>query len=211
MRQLSLGFQLYTGDHNERILPNRDGQNVPLGETWVQGWLGLPGPDCTNTLYLKQSLLGPYVRDPAVWRCPVRQTPHVAGVTMPRVRTISLNCFMGSPSNAVGVTCYSRSSEITRPAPSEALVFLEERVDTINDGSFALQWAFDKSTPANWYLRDKPAMVHKGGCNLAYADSHASWHQWKDSRTLSAPRDDAPMPANADVLWMQEHATWRDP
>jgi len=61
MKQFSLAFQLYTGDHNERILPNKGGQNVPLGETWVQGWLGVPGPDCTNTAFLKNSLIGSYL------------------------------------------------------------------------------------------------------------------------------------------------------
>ena len=54
VRQFGLAFQLYAGDHDDAVLPNKDGQKVPLGETWVEGWLGVPGPDCTNTLYLKR-------------------------------------------------------------------------------------------------------------------------------------------------------------
>jgi len=209
-KQFGLAFQLYAGDHDDAVLPNKDGQNVPLGETWVEGWLGLPGPDWTNKLYLKRSLLGPYLSDTDVWRCPVRKNPTVIGITMPRARTVSLNGFMGSPSNAPGVTIYRRLREIRQPSPSEAVVFLEERIDTINDGSFAMQWDFEDNRPDGWVLRDKPGIVHERGGNIAYADGHAGIHRWEDARTVSAPRDDAPMPGNRDVLWLQTHSTWRE-
>ncbi len=31
-----------------------------------------------------------------------------------------------------------------------------------------------------------------------------------DARTLAPPRDDAPVPGNRDLLWLQTHATWRE-
>jgi len=210
MKQFSLAFQLYAGDHNDAVLPNKDGQKVSLGETWVEGWLGVPGPDCTNTLYLKRSLLGSYLSAPDIWRCPVRRNPEVGGVAMPRVRTISLNCFMGAPWTEPGVTCYRRLTDITRPSPSEALVFVEERIDTINDGSFSMQRDFDPNRPAEWTLRDKPGIGHKRASNLAFADGHAELHRWQDVRTVTAPRDDAIMAGNIDVQWLQIHGTWRE-
>jgi len=212
LKQFAIAFQLYAGDQNDAVLPNKDGQKVPLGETWVEGWLGLPGPDCTNTVFLQRSLLGRYLGDLKIWRCPSSTRPvTVAGATQPRVRTVSLNSFMGSLTNAPGVKCYRRLAEITQPSPSDALVFVDERVDTINDGSFGMQWGFDEKQPAAWVLRDKPALVHDRGGNLTFADGHVETHRWKDARTISAPRNDAPMPGNADVLWMQQHATWREP
>ena len=87
----------------------------------------------------------------------------------------------------------------------------DERIDTINDGSFGMQWDFDEKRPDAWVLRDKPAIVHNGGGNLAYADGHAGAHRWQDARTILAPRDDALMPGNRDVLWLQQHGTWREP
>lgn len=210
LKEFGLAFQLYAGDYNDAVLPNRDGQKVPLGQTWVEGWEGLPGPDCTNLQYLGQSLTGPYISAPEVWRCPVRWNPQVGSLTMPRVRTVSLNCFMGAPSNAPGATIYRRLSEITHPSPADALAFMDERLDTINDGTFALQWDFDAAAPRSWVLRDKPATVHNGGANFAYADGHAGLRRWQDARTLNAPRNDALMPASPDVLWLQTHATWRE-
>ncbi|HVR34261.1 MAG TPA: hypothetical protein VMS21_00245, partial [Methylomirabilota bacterium] len=81
---------------------------------------------------------------------------------------------------------------------------------TINDGSFGMQWAFDADNPRGWILRDKPGIEHGDGATLVFADGHVEHKRWRDERTISAPRDDAAMPGNEDLLWMQEHATWRE-
>jgi prepilin-type processing-associated H-X9-DG protein len=106
-------------------------------------------------------------------------------------------------------TTYRRLGEIVRPGPAEMLTFLDERVETINDGSFGLQWAFDPNQPDQWVLRDKPGVRHRRGANLVFADGHVERRTWQDERTLDPPRDDALMPGNRDILWLQEHATWR--
>src|SRR5581483_9398978 len=70
MKEFIVAFQLYAVDHEDAVLPNQDGQRIPLGQTWVEGWLGLPGPDRTNTLLLQRSLVGPYIKASKVWCCP---------------------------------------------------------------------------------------------------------------------------------------------
>lgn len=209
MKQFGAAFHLYAGDFNERIPPNKGGQNVPLGETWVEGWLGVPGPDCTNTLFLRRSLLGGYLSAVEVWRCPVRPTPSVVGVTMPRVRTVSMNHFLGAPWDEPNARTYLRVSQITVPSASEMITFVEERPDTINDAAFAIQRDFDGSQPESWVLEDKPGVAHKNGGNLAFADGRAATQHWRDPRTVSAPRDSIAMPGNPDILWLEQHATSR--
>lgn len=212
LKQFGIAFQLYGGDHNDAVLPNKDGPDIPLGEAWVEGWLGFPGPDCTNTLYLQRSLVGPYLAgEVKLWRCPAStRNPTVGSITLPRVRTLSLNCFMGGPFTAPGVTVYRKLSEITRPSPSEALTFIDERIETINDGAFGMQYDFDENRPEGWVLRDKPAVVHRHGANLVFADGHVDTHRWQDVRTLSPPRNDAFLPGNVDILWLQQHGTWHE-
>jgi prepilin-type N-terminal cleavage/methylation domain-containing protein/prepilin-type processing-associated H-X9-DG protein len=192
LKQFGIAFHLYAGDQADAVPANKGGQN------------------CTNTWYLKRSLLGSYLSAVEVWRCPIKVQPAVIGITMPRVRTIAMNHFMGAPWTEPGATIYRRLSDITRPSPSEALVFLEERIDTINDGAFGVQRDFDEQKPAGWSLMDKPGIGHQRGCNLVYADGHVELHQWQDPRTLSAPRDSASMPGNLDLLWLERHCTWRE-
>lgn len=210
-KQFAAAFCLYAGDHGDAVLPNKDGPNVPLGQTWVKGWEGVPGPDCTNTLYLQGSLLGPYLGAPVIWRCPATRDPRVSGVVMPRARTVSLNCFIGAPTNRPGVACYRKLGDIAQPGPAEVLSFLDERIDTVNDGTFEMQWNFDASRPRGWVLRDKPTSLHQHGGVMAFANGHAAARRWRDPRTWDAPRDDATMPGDLDVLWLQQHATWRTP
>jgi prepilin-type processing-associated H-X9-DG protein len=175
----------------------------------------MPGPDCTNTLYLRQSLLAPYLGgEVSIWQCPSATRPVVLGQSrlprLPRVRTVSLNGFLGSPVESPVVTTYRRLGEITRPGPSEMITFVDERLETINDGSFGMQWGFNPAQPEAWVLRDKPGTRHRDGANLAFADAHVERHEWRDARTLNPPRNDAVMAGNQDIRWMQEHATWRE-
>ncbi len=211
LRQFALALPLYAQDHADRLPPDADGRAEALGARWVEGWLGLPGPDCTNTLYLRQSLLAPYLGGAVgLWQCPASRGPVVLGTSrLPRVRTVSLNGFLGSPVDSPAATTYRKLGEIIRPGPAQMLSFVDERVETINDGSFALQWAFDALRPEGWVLRDKPGVRHRGGANLAFADGHVARRRWQDARTRAPPRDDARMPGNPDILWLQEHATWR--
>jgi prepilin-type N-terminal cleavage/methylation domain-containing protein/prepilin-type processing-associated H-X9-DG protein len=213
-KQFALALLLYGGDYQDSVLPNKDGANVARGETWVQGWLGVSGKDCTNTALLKQSLVGPYTRDTAIWRCPSSPAYVLEGnLRMPRVRTVSLNIFIGAPVPAGGAPApvYARLSDFIRPGPAKTFTFMDERADTINDGSFALQWDFSPQHPDNWALRDKPTGAHQGRAIIAFADGHIEPRRWIDRRTLAAPRDDAVMAGNRDILWLQERATWRQP
>jgi prepilin-type processing-associated H-X9-DG protein len=118
---------------------------------------------------------------------------------------------MGSPVEVAHAKVFRKLSEINPLAPAEALTFLDERHDTINDASFAMQWRFVAEVPELWELRDKPSAMHSQGGNVAFADGHVTLQRWQDARTRKAPRDDLVMPNNFDVRWLQEHATWREP
>lgn len=212
LREFGTAAQLYANDHRDFLLPNRGGPNVPLGQTWVEGWMVAPNPDCTNTSYLKRSLISPYIPSTDIWRCTAsRDRVVIAGQAYPRVRTLSINHFMGAPWQSPPCSSYSRMSDIIRPAPSEAFVFIEEKTETMNDGSFAVRIDFEESQPKTWILNDLPSGAHNSGCNIAFADGRAETHHWRDPRTSAAAHDPAPMPDNLDALWIEQHGTWRAP
>jgi prepilin-type processing-associated H-X9-DG protein/prepilin-type N-terminal cleavage/methylation domain-containing protein len=206
IRQFGLAVHMYADDNGGRFPPNFSGPDQPLGKTWVTGWEGVPGPDCTNTDLLRQSLLAPYVKTAALWRCPSVRPVFAAGETMDRVRTVSLNCFLGdSQMREKGFACPTVQS-LEPAGPSGIFTIIEERAETINDASFAIQAGFDAARPELWVLRDKPAALHEDRGNLAFADGHVEAHRWSDQRTLHPLRDDASTPGNADVNWLGGHA-----
>ena len=209
IRQCALALELYCNDSRDVLPPNRDGQDLPLGETWVRGWLGLPGPDCTNLIYLRECLLGPYLPAVSVWRCPSSRPVTVGRLTQMRVRNYSINGFLGSPVTTTVATIFRKRSDFNIPSPSDLLTFVEERADTINDGTFAMQWDFDDAKPDLWVLRDQPAMLHGRIGGLGFADGHVESHRWLDFLEAVHNRNDQPAPRNRDVKWLQQHATWR--
>ncbi len=172
----------------------------------------MPGSsDCTNTVFLEKSLLGAYLSGGEIWRCPAdRSSVQLGGRSYSRVRTISMNHFMGAPWDEPPSTSYRTVASITRPSPSDAWIFIEERPETINDGTFAVQFDFDEKAPASWILRDLPSIAHNKGCNLVFADGHVERRRWEDARTLAAVADDTPSPGNRDVLWLEQHSTSRE-
>src|SRR5437899_10691909 len=70
LRQFGFALHLYADDHEDLIIANKGGYQIPVGKTWVQGWLAGPRADATNTDFLSQSLLAPYIVDLSLWRCP---------------------------------------------------------------------------------------------------------------------------------------------
>src|SRR6267143_2921 len=110
LRQLQLAWHFYAEDSQDRVPPNygwsalTDSPKLP---NWVGGimvyetdpahapWF----PDATNTTLLledKPGRIGPYLKAPAVYKCPGDKS-YIAldGVRHPRVRSYAMNYFMG--------------------------------------------------------------------------------------------------------------------
>jgi prepilin-type N-terminal cleavage/methylation domain-containing protein len=145
LRQLQLGWFMYAQDNNDRIA-GVSGGGYAAPDTWVSGWLDFSSnnPDNTNTLYLtdaRYSQIGPYVKSPAVYHCPADHSVARFGTqSLPRVRSMSMNCWMNYILNVdIGQDQYiifRKFTDIQRPSPSLAWVFIDEREDSINDGLF---------------------------------------------------------------------------
>ncbi len=68
-------------------------------------------------------------------------------------------------------------SDILRPGPSKAFVFLDEHEISIDDGYFAIN-----VDPPVW--QNYPATWHQNGAVLAFADGHAEYWRWFENQTL---------------------------
>jgi prepilin-type N-terminal cleavage/methylation domain-containing protein/prepilin-type processing-associated H-X9-DG protein len=226
VRQLQLGWTLYADDHGDNLPHNScgDGAGESLenpgwvaGNMWLNSDVGQDMTESTNTdllvgnQYAPFGSIGGYVKNPAVYHCPGdRSTVTIAGEVLPRVRSMSMNNYMGAP-ELPDFRSFMKMGEITAPGPSEAWVFMDEREDSINDGLFAVD-------PATQYaVIDYPASYHNGGSNLSFADGHTEYHKWLEPTTnpplivgQRLPGGSKPTsPNDRDMQWLVSHTTSR--
>ena len=151
------------------------------------------------------SLLAPYIKTPAVFKCPSDESPFV--------RSVSMNCRL-NPARDLGVSprwlggpgskykVFRRLNEIQNPAM--IFVVLDENPDSINDGLFQMNM-----TRNTW--SDIAAALHNGGGSLSFADGHAEVHKWRDDVTkLAVTKGSCPAYGKTspnDYLWLQQRTS----
>jgi prepilin-type processing-associated H-X9-DG protein len=96
-------------------------------------------------------------------------------------------------------------TDLVKPNPTLAWVFVDEHPDSINDGCF-----FNNPHALGGASRwtDLPASYHNGGCGFSFADGHSEIRKWKESSTFyPITKKDFPGLACAnsrDYYWVAE-------
>jgi len=224
LRQLQVGWHLYADENQDTIAGNDWLGEAGLGghprgnSNWLTGWLDprqANNTDNTNTLILldpRWAQLGPYTREAKLYRCAASRIVAKEGeIYFPVVRTISMSCWMGynsEPSNP-GFKMFRKTTDVVGLSPSDALVFIDERDDSIDDGYFATDMITDQ-------LANFPAGYHMGSGAVTFADGHAEIHLWRSPEVLvrqqsgveTAKKEFLPVsPTNPDLVWLRAHAT----
>jgi prepilin-type N-terminal cleavage/methylation domain-containing protein/prepilin-type processing-associated H-X9-DG protein len=182
VKQLQLGWVMYFGDNNDRLISN-DRMGFPA-TYWVSNSSAATLPqvvDAPTFPGIENGTLFPYVKNVAVYRCPgdnVSVTYAAKGY--PRARDYSMNAFMnGSDLDTVnaypGYIKNTKSSNITHPRSTEAMVFVEEDRNTIDDGCFGVD-----PDPAATGINNTPAEYHGRGTTFGFADGHAQYLTWRN-------------------------------
>jgi prepilin-type N-terminal cleavage/methylation domain-containing protein/prepilin-type processing-associated H-X9-DG protein len=219
LKQCQLAAESYKGDNNGYLVPNSPYTGYSdagaSNEAWIDsanGTESYPGASMGNTnlaLYTS-GLLAPYVaKQVGVYKCPADQVPSDNGQ---RLRTYSMNGQMGAVymvpqkwNDDAPALQYSKESDIVHPAPSDAFVFCEENMWSINDGYLEVD-THDGTYP------DVPAAAyHNNGLALSFADGHALIHKWQTTVLLNAkgPSIQAGK-LNVDWIWFSQN-TAADP
>src|SRR6266436_9207799 len=211
-KHLALGWWMYADDNNGSLVWNSDGGGAGKSagnEAWVAGWEDFSASlDNTNKLYLVNheatpngAFLGPYVKNPAMFRCCAdKSTAPVGGRQQERVRSYSMNNFVGWPSRTwtmptrFGMGPKGPANKYVQiKSPVNMFVFLDEREDSINDAWFAS----DPDTA--WQIIDYPASYHNGAAGFSFADGHSEIKKWLDPRTRPALRPGQLLPLNVNL------------
>ncbi len=203
LRQLQLAWIMYADDHDDRLAPNL------LGNTnaWIGGNVNsLPG--ATNLADIKNGRLFPYNNAYEIYRCPNDIAFKIGGRNIIRVRSISMNGRMaGDPAAEFvnpGIPFFRKSTDINKPSPSQANVFIDEDKDSIDDGFFAV-----RALPNVWLWQNTPASRHGKGGLVSFADGHAELWRWREPGTMNLKGLDKPARTGDRDLQRFKDATYQ--
>ena len=206
LRRLTLAWHLYAEDNGGVFIPAAPGGASGTLQ-WTGGeWLNLPSTVAAEyqpELSVRKSPLYRYLNDDKVWRCPADFSSAydpALGRNVPRVRSYSMNCWMGGPewsaSQGSGPwMVFRKLSDLGISSPAQSFVMIDEHEQSINDGQLAVDMTGYPNNPRTSKFVDFPADRHDNGATLSFADGHVEQWIWQDERT-QLRRTNRPSPLN---------------
>jgi prepilin-type N-terminal cleavage/methylation domain-containing protein len=230
-RQLAQAWRMHVDDNNDVLpfasstTPSWTGSEIDR-QTWCTGTMDFDPNNRSNwdpDEDIRRSPLWSYCsKNLAIWRCPAdRSFVTVNNVIRPRIRTMSMNVYLGGWGGTTGghngainsQKIYRKGSQLANPGPVNIFVFLDMRQDSIDMGNFAVNMSGWPNAPRLYQFWDLPGYYHHRACGFSFADGHSEPKRWRDSRTMPRLNEDElvsdifPSPHNEDVAWLQFHAT----
>jgi prepilin-type N-terminal cleavage/methylation domain-containing protein len=227
LRQLQVGWFLYSGDFSERICPTYgvgDPAPDPPPPDRKPNWVYGDDVSTATDNDIKRGLLWPFVNGLGVYKCPADPKKITAGpqAGQPTWRSMSMNGWMNPVRSGdqrmltSKARCFRKQSDFNAIIhPSKCWVTMDEG-GTIQDGWFLVDV---NPAPSFTTYVDLPAAYHNRAGGLSYADGHAETKKWRDkyiynaSLTGAAPFGPAdanvpPVPPGyGDLRWLQERTS----
>jgi type II secretory pathway pseudopilin PulG len=211
-RQLIRGWSVYSADNLDAVVPT-GGLEVETDvvapnhryayNQWCMGSMqSFVG--ATNAAIIEDSLLYPYVRSLAAYRCPA-DTSRQPGATngMPtRVRSYSMNGWMNAHSPWDNLGDYQKVGDLRTLSPAGTFVILEEAPQSINDGWFVLERV--RTSTHIWI--DAPAALHAGAGVISFGDGHCEARRWTEAPITALETGSAWSTGQAggsDLTWLE--------
>jgi type II secretory pathway pseudopilin PulG len=253
VKQMQLAWHMYASDASDALPGNwweaekahEIGANG-LAINWMSGWEQLGDANTTDNtnfnLFMSPvyAQLGTYTVNPKVYQCVAsRSFCSEGGALYPLARDVSMSVWMGSLNNTPdgndlsdGFQLFTKQAAIVGAprgtgytfSPSGAMVFIDEKDDSIDDGEFLIEFA----NGTGGEMANIPASYHVGAGLVSFADGHAEIHRWFSKTVLLPPQQgglavwtsrpdnfknmnvegDTLQSFGADEGWLQKHASY---
>ncbi|MEO6035645.1 MAG: prepilin-type N-terminal cleavage/methylation domain-containing protein [Verrucomicrobiota bacterium] len=181
-KQLTLAWTLYSGDNREQLVPNFLYDQT---QAWIQGDVnGRPGD--TNIANIKNGKLFPYNSAPGIYVCPADDYRRPDGSKVTRVRSFSMSGQMNSDINVnPAYPMRMKTSDIFKPGPSGALVFIDESsiIQVAGGSSVTLEDGYFAINVDARIWQNSPSDRHSRGGNVSFADGHSEIFKWREPTT----------------------------
>ena len=226
LKQLTLGWIMYNGDNNGRLPPNGEQGEQPGSATdpayqpggqyaqWCPGDLTKTALATSQSNFVQNGLIYPYVKTVSAYKCPADQTVFKLGPVSlgSRPRSYSMNCwlspFPGKDAFSIGIggstkaRIFNKDSDFITPGASMTFVLIDENEISIDDAYFA----GSPGDPNHW--ENVSATRHGGAGGLSFADGHSEIKSWKDKYVLNPPTaggsNFASDPNSSDNAWLEQ-------
>jgi prepilin-type N-terminal cleavage/methylation domain-containing protein/prepilin-type processing-associated H-X9-DG protein len=233
MKQMEICWQLYADDNQDNLARNIPGDAA----SWINGVTGdeNSAANATNTSALASGLLYPYNKAYGIYKCPSAKGPTPSGVDGSLlVRTCSItprlgnvtdhDCLVDSTAGPTEGGFIVKLSNIVNPAPVNASVFIDESVDTVDDGFFAMDNYQPVSAPppqdagitppptvsvpSPLSYQNSPSLRHGGTTmTLSFADGHVGLMSFKEGEKEPFLSGGAAVPASQKPDWVTFYQT----
>jgi prepilin-type processing-associated H-X9-DG protein len=187
-------------------------------QAWVTGWMRSL-PQATDPNDMRLGKLFPYNTSLDIYRCPACSTPPVTIASNPGIRVLRNYSMSGRIAGAdalddslygVGDTSwllgpdfpqYKKMNEILRPPPCNALLFVDESINSVDDCFFSIVLS------ATWW--NSPTIRHSRGGQFSFADGHAERWRWQAlnvEQDWVIPANNAGVDSTVDLKRVQDAA-----
>ena len=133
LKQLQLGWIMYSGDHKESLPPNHEDYFDQAGSrsdspSWVAGNAFTD----TTSSSIRRGVLFAYLSADAIYRCPSDRSTVLDAGKIPRTRHYGMSTYMNGTGNstaaehgAVVGLIFRKQSSFQDPGPAKAFVFMD--------------------------------------------------------------------------------------
>ncbi|MBI3416837.1 MAG: type II secretion system protein [Verrucomicrobia bacterium] len=216
-KQLALTWTLYSGDFEEKLVPNGSQEGIGRETLWVGGAYHNFRPAFTNTQFLldkRFAAFAGYLQSPTIYKCPSDRTTIVMehGRPVPQVRSYAMNLYLGPTSSMADrlspkYQSYRRATQIGSPAG--IFLFQDLTPQSLCTPAFIVE--MPGAGNEEWF--HLPATHHNNGGVVSFADGHTEAHRWLDPRTIRSTTigqrlaHNVPARTSRDLAWVRERTS----
>ena len=207
LKELQLGWIMYTDDNDGKIVNGQCGGGTPKEPAWVNRVFDVPGyttgqslPDEQQIIAIKSGAMWKYVNNLDAYKCPTGHRGEF--LTYSAVDAANgLTDNRGLPGGMrVGKTVLwlRKVTDIVYPVPAKRMIYIDEGWATPD--SFATYY-----NRPSWF--DDPPSRHGAGTVVSFADGHVEYLKWtstetaKHSKAVETTHSNGWTPETVEAKW----------
>jgi prepilin-type N-terminal cleavage/methylation domain-containing protein/prepilin-type processing-associated H-X9-DG protein len=202
LKQLQLGWLMYAHDHDDQLVPNKDGDRgddhwASLEGSWVVGCAEMD----RSTTNIATGVQFPYHSTATIYHCPSDRSTLLDGSNLLRTRSYQLDAWLNGPEEFDDVAPHMQRKYGLLKDPAKVFAFIDS--NNCDSGAFYLApFGYGYEWDSKW--NNSPADWHNRGCNLSFTDGHVEYHRWRAAKSTELD-DPAEEPDDrADLRWLQD-------